>query len=67
LRSPVSRHLLAALLQMGKSELPTSLLQANEAAVSPHLALFGLSTEGTASGGAKSRGTLERRGLVKTL
>ncbi|KAG1671780.1 hypothetical protein FOA52_000157 [Chlamydomonas sp. UWO 241] len=53
-------------LLMGKSELPTSLLQAGDT-VSPYLSLFSLSTEGTASGGAKSRGTLDRKGLVRTL
>jgi hypothetical protein len=52
---------------VGKLELPASLLQLGDEAVSPYLTLFSLSAEGTASGGSKSRGTLERRGLVNKL
>ncbi len=55
------------LSQVGKIELPTSLLQPSDMAVSPYLSLFCLSTEGTASGGTKGRTTLERKGLVHKL
>ncbi|GAX82229.1 hypothetical protein CEUSTIGMA_g9657.t1 [Chlamydomonas eustigma] len=54
-------------LMVGKTELPSSLLQVGDSAVTPYLSLFCLPTEGTASGGSKSRKTLERRGLVHKL
>ena len=50
--------------QVGKSDLPMSLLQAGDASLCPYVALFNLAAEGTASGGAKSRNSLERRSLA---
>ena len=52
--------------QVGKSELPSSLLQTSEY-VFPYLGLFSLSTEATGAGAIKSRSNITRRGLVDTL